>query len=369
MTAIAISIGRRSWGGLKLVLLSFYAQWLMFVIPALYLLTNYLLFERLPHRIVAGMFDLFVDLMGFSIPAGIVVMLVVRLVQYATILKPESPLKALYADVMRLFQHPSNFINGLPILFAMTFFNKAMIELKIEIPKINPFSWDPFFSSLDRTMHFGIDPWVLLQPLMGYDFVTFTCNILYDFWFLALFGSWVWFGFQNQASELRTRFFFSYMLIWWVGGGLLAVLFSSAGPVYYSAIGLHNDPYIGLMSYLHDVNTRLPIWSLGTQDLLWNGYLGKTDPFGISAFPSMHNGSAILFALTFRHVSKLLGWFFGIYAVIILVTSVHLGWHYAVDGYAAIAIGFVCWWVSGPIAKFAHSRPSMVKYNQELAAI
>jgi PAP2 superfamily len=369
MTDMAITIGKGGLLRAKLFMHSFAAQWLLFVVPALYLATNAILFSRLSHHTVAPVFGVLLDLVTFSIPCGMLVALVVRLLQFALIIKPESPAKAIFQDIKNICTKPVALINGIPILVAMIFYNKAMIELKPEIPFINPFKWDQTFMQLDRTLHGGVDPWVWLQPIMGHDIITFAANVAYDFWFVALFGSWIYFAFQKQASVLRTRFFFSYMLIWWIGGGLLAVYFSSAGPVYYGNIGLSPNPFAGLMSYLNDVNTRLPIWSLQTQDLLWNGYIGKSDAFGISAFPSMHNGSAILFAFAFRHVSKFWGRFFAVYAALILVTSVHLGWHYAVDGYAAIIISSICWWISGPIARLVHDQPFMKKYNEDLAKL
>ena len=376
MSDFATAVSTRSWACLRLVAQSFMAQWVLFVVPALYLLINAFLFSFLPHHDVASVFDLLVDLLTFSIPCGLVVGLVVRLVQYAVIIKPESPARALAQDVRNLITKPAFLINGLPIFIALTFYNKAMVELKPQIPFLNPFKWDETFMNLDRALHGGFDPWLLLQPVMGYPWITFLSSIAYDFWFVALFGSWVWFAFQKQATELRTRFFLSYMLIWWIGGGLLALAFSSAGPAYYSRIGLSPDPFTGLFAYLHAADAHLAaihpilrIWSLPTQELLWNGYLGKSDPFGISAFPSMHNGSAVLFALAFRNVSKFWGRFFTAYALLILLTSVHLGWHYAVDGYAAILISCACWWLSKPIARFVHRQPAMVQHNRDLAAL
>ena len=38
-----------------------------------------------------------------------------------------------------------------------------------------------------------------------------------------------------------------------------------------------------------------------------------------------------------------------VYGAVILVGSVHLGWHYAVDGYAGIVMAMVAWWLAGPI--------------------
>jgi hypothetical protein len=365
-TVVAVSRSRRALG---MFAFSFQAQWIFYVVPAIYLFTNWLMLSHLASYSTAPVYGLLEALLTFTLPVGLIVMLVMRLYQYVAIERPESPGKLLLRETADLFTRPARIINGLPLFAAMVFFNKAMVELKPAIPEIKPFAWDQTFMALDRAVHFGVDPWVLLQPLMGYDYVTFAVNLAYDFWFVALFGAWFWFGFMTQASELRTRFFVSYMLVWWVGGGLLAVLFSSAGPVYYGDIGLAPDPYAGLMSYLHDVNSRIPIWALDTQKLLWDGYTGKVAALGISAFPSMHNASAVLFALAFRQVSRPLGWFFIAYAVVILAGSVHLGWHYAVDGYAGIGLAVLAWWVSGPIARWFTALPSTRRFNEGLASL
>jgi membrane-associated phospholipid phosphatase len=353
----------------RLFLLSVRAQWFFFAIPVLYLFTNSILMADLPDHGGAPVFLVLLDLLSFAVPVGVIVMLVLRLMQFVFVIKPESPVKALGADIAALVMRPKLLVNALPVFAAMVFFNKAMIELKPAIPAIHPFSWDTRFMEWDRMLHFGTDPWVILQPLLGHDTITFAINMAYNFWFVALFAAWFWFGFQKQASELRTQFFLSYMLAWWIGGGLLAVYFSSAGPVYYDELGLTPNPYLGLFAYLNDADTRIPLWFLDTQQMLWDGYTGKGPPLGISAMPSMHNASAVLFALAFAQVSKRLGWFFAAYAAVILVGSVHLGWHYAIDGYAGIAIALVSWWLAGRMARWLHQLPALKRYNESLAAL
>ena len=353
----------------SLFALSFKAQWFFFVIPALYLFSNWTMLSRLPSYGKAPVHLVLLDLLSFALPVGFIVMAVLRLVYFAVVLKPESPIRALGADIANLVKRPALIINALPVFAAMVFFNKAMIELKPAIPAIHPFAWDETFMHIDRALHFGIDPWVILQPILGYAYVTFAINMAYNFWFVALFSAWFWFGFQRQAGELRTRFFLSYMLAWWLGGGLLAVMFSSAGPVYYGRIGLSPDPYVGLFAYLNDAVTRIPLWFLDTQAMLWDGYIGKIQALGISAMPSMHNASAVLFALAFSKVSKKLGWFFACYAGVILVGSVHLGWHYAIDGYAGILIALTSWWLAGIAARWFAARPLTTRYNEGLASL
>ena len=352
-----------------LLALSFRAQWIFFVIPAVYLLGNGMMLSRLDSYDTASVMAVLTALLSFSLPVGVIVLMTLRFFQYAMIEKPESPVRAFAAETRDLVVRPVRLINALPVFVAMLFFNKAMVELKPAIPALNPFSWDTAFMELDRALHFGFDPWVLLQPILGFDIVTYLVNMAYNFWFLALFGAWLWFGFREQAGELRTRFFLAYMLIWWVGGGVLAVVFSSAGPVYYDELGLSPNPYAGLFVYLNDVDSRLPLWFLKTQQMLWDGYTGKIAALGISAMPSMHNASAVLFALAFWPVSRTVGLLFAAYAVVILIGSVHLGWHYAVDGYAAVAITLAAWWIAGIVARWHTNLDATRRFNHGLAAL
>ncbi len=285
MSDLALTSASRPRRALSALAESFRAQWIFFVIPLLYLGSNWIMLLRLDNYQQAPVYGLLVALLSFTVPVGIIVMLLLRLAQYILFIKPESAIRALVSDVAGLVARPRLIINALPVFAAMILFNKAMVELKPAIPALNPFSWDVSFMTWDRALHFGWEPWFLLQSFMGFDVVTFAVNMAYNFWFVALFGAWFWFGFQKDANELRTRFFLAYMLSWWVGGGLMAVAFSSAGPVYYGALGFSPDPFAAQMAYLHDVDSRIPIWALDTQKLLWNGYTGKTAALGISAFP------------------------------------------------------------------------------------
>ncbi|MFO1034208.1 MAG: phosphatase PAP2 family protein [Hyphomicrobiales bacterium] len=347
---------------------SFRAQWIFFVVPVCYAVMTAWLLKDVPGYASASARALVMGIIMFTIPAGLVAVFLFRLVQYATVIRPQSPTGQMISDVAGLIRNPSALVMGLPVLCAMVIFNKGMLELKPMIPVLKPFSWDQTFMELDRSLHFGLDPWRILQPLLGHDAITFAINLFYNFWFLSLFGCFMWFGFATRMSVNRTQFYLAYMLAWWIGGGVLALIFSSAGPAYYGNLGLSPDPYAPLMAYVRDVDTRLPIWALDTQQLLWDGYTGKVGAIGISAFPSMHNASTLLFALATRQRSRALGIAFGIYTVIILVGSVHLGWHYAVDGYAGLAIGGLGWWMSGHIARWWHGRPGVARLNDALAA-
>jgi membrane-associated phospholipid phosphatase len=105
------------------------------------------------------------------------------------------------------------------------------------------------------------------------------------------------------------------------------------------------------MGWLNDVAQIHTIFVIPTMNELWKDYESGTGLInGISAMPSMHVGTSVLFAiLGFSAGKKWLGYLMSAFAFLIFIGSIHLGWHYAIDGYAGAAIAVVCWWVSGKI--------------------
>jgi hypothetical protein len=71
---------------------------------------------------------------------------------------------------------------------------------------------------------------------------------------------------------------------------------------------------------------------------------------GMSAMPSLHVGLAVLFALVGWAHRRSLGIVLAIFAALVLIGSVHLAWHYAVDGYVAALVVILLWPMSGWLA-------------------
>ena len=114
------------------------------------------------------------------------------------------------------------------------------------------------------------------------------------------------------------------------------------------------SPYADLMNYLNasGYNQSTPLLALQNQKLLLNSYLsGVHLEFGggISAMPSLHVAIAYLFVLVGMKIHNLLGVVFSCYALLIFLGSVHLGWHYALDGYVAIVAVLLIWKMSDKI--------------------
>jgi membrane-associated phospholipid phosphatase len=125
---------------------------------------------------------------------------------------------------------------------------------------------------------------------------------------------------------------------------VLGTVFSSAGPCFYGRLLPGADPFGPLMAHLKDVNATLPVLSLPVQDELWQAYLTLNGPLaGISAMPSVHVASAVLFVYFGFGISRMFGAVMVAFAVAIALGSVLLGWHYAVDAYAGAALAVAMW--------------------------
>jgi hypothetical protein len=150
---------------------------------------------------------------------------------------------------------------------------------------------------------------------------------------------------------------------WILLGTIGATLFSSVGPVYYGGVTAGPDPFAPLMEYLRSVDAAAPLTALWAQDLLWQSYVnpaGARLGEGISAMPSMHVSIAVLTALIGFRVNRWVGWLYTAFALVIFLGSVHLAWHYALDGYVSLGGTLVIWWLAGRITMHAEiRRPAM----------
>jgi PAP2 superfamily len=320
--------------------------------------------QFLPPDMVSGFF-LFI---ACSLPFLLFSIVLMRLYHIARHVKPKSPLRGLGSDLKAYFTDRQRLANGLPMLLAFIGFGYVFVFLKSDVFLINGFKWDLDLAELDRALHFGADPWRWLQPLLGYPIVTFALNLVYNLWFFVMWAIWAWFGFAKHGSELRTRFFLTFFITWMIGGNLMAIYFSSAGPCFFDKLGHAGIYYADLMAYLHEANRSYPIWAVSLQDLLWEGHKQGSLMEEISAMPSMHNGSSLLFALAVYPVSRFWGRVLAANAALIFLGSIMLAWHYAVDAYVAWALCLAVWFAMAPVARWWHAREAQASFDTALAA-
>lgn len=253
------------------------------------------------------------------------------------------------------------------LFYTMAIFY-LFVSFKINIPNLVPYSWDDFFARFDRMLLLGQDAWRLTHGLFPGTTATILFDMFYLLWFLVLQLSGFSIAVLPSSHPLRLRFLTACGLTWLVAGVVLAIAFASAGPVYMERI-TGDASFSPLMQRLHAQAQSAEIFALAGHELLWDGYTGAngTPAYGISAFPSLHVAFAALSACLGFAVSRVLGWMLAAFTLIILVGSVHLAWHYAVDGFAgiALAIGFwrsanrlVTWWLARAPQRLGRHAPA-----------
>jgi hypothetical protein len=249
---------------------------------------------------------------------------------------------------------PGNVVHSVITITPLMISFSALKEI---IPLIRPFSWDSTFEQWDRVLAFGYAPWELLQPIIGYPIVTMMFDVAYDLWFIIIFGVLIWQAFFAAASPTRMQYLLAFSLCWFIAGNVLAVAFASVGPCYYGF--LHStDPYAAQLAYLREASREWPLLAPHIQDRLWASYAEtKGVNIGISAMPSMHVVAAVLTALIARQSGKWLGIVLTAYAAAIVIGSVHLAWHYAVDGIAGIAVAILFWHAAGVFVRSNTTSP------------
>jgi hypothetical protein len=212
------------------------------------------------------------------------------------------------------------------------------LPLKYAIPSEVPFWLDLPLADAERSL-FGADPWLPLDRLLGPALVPVDC--VYALWLptqvLGLFLVMV-----QPPSSAKSRALIAHSLAWFVLGVIAAVIFSSAGPIFFDRL-FGGDRFALLTRTLAQGGAWVV---LAESDAMWNAFLsGKPGLVaGISAFPSLHVAVSLWLVLAARALAPRAAPVAGAYFLFIWVASVQLGWHYIADGLGG-AVGMIALWL------------------------
>lgn len=260
-------------------------------------------------------------------------------------------------------------ISALPFLLMYPIFMSGFTSMKNLLNDTVPFTWDHALLAFGTTMHFGAPLWQWLaidsRP------VTLVLEFFYAFWGVLVVAVPFSVCLRPADCAKRTQFLVSYLLVMVLLGNVVAGLFMSAGPFWLQFSGHHHYPYAPLFDYLLRADPDGSFSAVTYQRYLWEAHMHGFSSFGtgVSAFPSIHVAIATLYVL--------FGWQFGrlaraasvLFLIAIMIGSVHLGWHYALDGYAGIAGAAAIYFAVGwALRRLSATEPAPVLIAEPLPA-
>lgn len=256
------------------------------------------------------------------------------------------------------------FWHGLAALAVILPIDMFFCAGKSLIPHVSHYMWDPAWSALDKFIHFGRYPHEYLVPLADRFSLAPAIDKLYLAWFIMVFMVQGFCFFADHDPVRRMRYLWTTVLSWILVGTVMAALMASVGPVYYADFYAGVSPYQSLVDYLHragEGGQPLKAVSIAADLLQMVRNDTVVDLNAISAMPSLHVGIAFLSVLYFYSINRVawamaLGYFF-----VILGGSVLLGWHYAADGYVAVAAVWGLWRLTKPLVRALHPELIEIK--------
>lgn len=222
------------------------------------------------------------------------------------------------------------------ILATLLLFEQTFTLVKTVFSKAD-FAYDHLAADVDRYLHGGRAPFRYLYSFAKNGELLRLIEVNYhEVWAFLWLAALYWVAVSPRADRIRVRYFITFLLVWIGVGNVVAGIFTSAGPAFYGLVTGDAHRFADLRTFLQSASES----TTPTQQYLWSlharGVTGVAS--GISAFPSMHVAMAGMNAMFLAERHWRLGLLGALYTLVIMFSSVYLGWHYAIDGYAALIL-------------------------------
>jgi len=246
------------------------------------------------------------------------------------------------ALALRWASQPRTAVSNWPSIVVATILvgigASLFLPLKYAIPKLVPFWLDEPLASAERSL-FGADPWLVLNHFFGW--AAAPMDRLYGLW-LPTQSFFLFTVVTQPPSARKSRALIAYVLTWFLLGVVAAIVCSSAGPLFHDRI-FALAKFAGLRETLQNRGAWVV---LAESDKMWTSFASGRPGMvaGISAVPSIHVAISVWIFLVVRETAPRFAPYAFVYAALIWIGSVQLGWHYVADGLAG-ALGMLAIWV------------------------
>lgn len=233
----------------------------------------------------------------------------------------------------------ARFVVGLALLLLLIPFLGTFTQIKGSL-SLGGFGSELQVADWERALHGGVDAAEWLAATLGQGPLRLA-EVNYNVGWQAYHLLFITLMLVHPAFvRLRALYLALYGAVWVLLGNVLAGMFVSAGPAFYEAVTGDAQRFAVLTQMLEAGREHVhSAWRL--QQYLWAHWQAGSSALGtgISAFPSVHIAVVTVNALVlWRYVHRAASALAMLYAVLILVSSAYLGWHYLIDGYVAAAV-------------------------------
>lgn len=232
------------------------------------------------------------------------------------------------------------------LLTAVLLFTTMFSAVKTSFPIDHGFRFDVAQANIDKVIHFGVDPWRLLYAFAENPLVLRIVEANYNvLWFIICYFTLYWVCTSPRTDGMRVRYMLTWLLSWAIIGNVMAGTWLSAGPVYYGLVTGDTARFADQLAFLSTTAGERNS-AHAFQAYLWKLYSSGNVGIGsgISAFPSVHVAVTTINALFISEVSRRFGLVLWAYVAFIIMSSVYLGWHYAIDGYVSVITVTAIYW-------------------------